>query len=187
LIAFEKTFRDLEIEFTRGIYEECYSPNWYSIYQRLDLPTTRWQQADDLWLQHYGEEPVQLVGGGRETLLSLYRKGHRMGIVSSGSRRRLTREIEELDLSTLFGVVVCNEDIVNKKPHPEGLDRAIDVLKVPRAACSYVGDAPEDIQMGRNAGVRTGGVLSSYPTSRLLKQATPDIHLESITELLLHF
>jgi phosphoglycolate phosphatase-like HAD superfamily hydrolase len=88
---------------------------------------------------------------------------------------------------TCFRVVVCNEDIVNKKPHPEGLEKAMGLLQTSRAACSYIGDAPEDIQMGRNAGVQTVGVPSSYPTNKHLKDARPDIHLESITELLLHF
>jgi HAD superfamily hydrolase (TIGR01549 family) len=186
-VAFEKTFRDLGIEFTREVYDACYSPNWYTMYETLQLHSGRWQQADDLWTQHYGEEPAELVAGALETLLSLHRRGYCLGIVSSGSHRRITREMDELELKSIFRVVVCNEDIVNKKPHPEGLEKAMALLSAPRVTCSYIGDAPEDIQMGRNAGVQTVGVPSSYPTNKHLREARPDIHLESITELLLHF
>lgn len=185
--AFEKTFRELGVEFSKELYAACYSPNWYAMYETLNLPRVRWQQADDLWLRHYGELPPELVTGALETLLSLHRKGYRLGVVSSGSLRRVTREIDELGLKSVFRIVVCNEDIANKKPDPEGLEKAMGLLNAPKVCCVYVGDAPEDIQMGKNAGVRTVGVPSSYPTSRRLKEARPDILLNSITELLLHF
>ena len=84
-------------------------------------------------------------------------------------------------------VVVCNEHIVNKKPHPEGLDLALHRLNCPREAAAYVGDSPEDIQMGKSANVLTIGVRSSYPSSRRLRDAGPDICLESLVELSNHF
>jgi HAD superfamily hydrolase (TIGR01662 family) len=185
--AFDKTFRELGVEFSKEVYDACYSPNWYTMYETLNLPSSRWREADDLWIRHYGEEPAELVDGAGEMLFALNRKGYRLGVVSSGSQRRVIREIYELGLASIFGTVVCNEDITNKKPHPEGLEKAMDSLNAARLLCAYVGDAPEDIQMGKNAGVQTVGVRSAYPTSKLLKEAGPDIHLESITELLLHF
>ena len=61
------------------------------------------------------------------------------------------------------------------------------LLEIEREACTYVGDAPEDVRMGKNAGVLTVAVRSAYPTSRNLLNEQPDIHLESIEEILLHF
>src|ERR1700692_1883313 len=65
--AFQKTFTDLGISFTREIYEKCYSPNWYAMYETLSLPKDRWKAADELWLEHYGEEIPRLVEGAGET------------------------------------------------------------------------------------------------------------------------
>ncbi len=185
--AFQKTFRDLGVAFHQEIFESIYSPNWYLMYQALEIPRERWQAADDLWIQHYGEELPRLVEGGEETILGLGRKGYRLGIVSSGSQRRVVREIDELGLDSTFQVVVCNEDTVNKKPHPEGLEKAMRALNISKEVCSYVGDTPEDIQMGKNAQVFTVGVCGAYPSSKNLLSAGPDIYLQSIRELLLHF
>src|SRR5947207_7058556 len=181
--AFQKTFEDLGISFTRDVYEACYSPNWYAMYETLSLPKDKWGVADELWLEHYGEEPPVLVDHAGETIDALRTRGYRLGIVTSGTGRRVTREIAELGLSKTFEAVICNEHIVNKKPHPEGLEKAMQSMACERNVCSYVGDAPEDVRMGKNAGLFTVGVRSAYPTSRHLLAEQPDIHLDSIEEL----
>jgi HAD superfamily hydrolase (TIGR01509 family) len=186
-IAFQKTFADLGIDFTKEFYETRYSPNWYAIYEALNLPKDNWHQADELWLQHYGEEPPRLVDEAEATISELRRRGYRLGIVTSGTQRRVAREIEQLGLSSTFEAVICNEHIEKKKPHPEGLEKAMTLLSTASEYCSYVGDAPEDVQMGKKARVLTVGVLSSYPTSKLLLRERPDIHLGAIAELLIHF
>lgn len=187
LLAFQKTFADLGISFTREFYESRYSPNWYAMYEALNLPKERWKAADELWLGHYGEQPPRLVEGASETILELRRRDLRLGIVTSGTERRVIREIEQLGLKSVFEAVICNEHIVNKKPHPEGLEKAMQQLACSPKSCSYIGDAPEDVQMGKRAGVFTVAVRSAYPTSRHLLKEQPDVHLESIKDLLLHF
>jgi HAD superfamily hydrolase (TIGR01509 family) len=185
--AFRKTFRDLGINFDRNAYESIYSPNWYTMYEALGLPRDLWETADEMWIKHYGEESPMLMEGSKEALLELERRGYGLGIVSSGTRSRVVREIEDVSLSTVFQVVVCNEDIENKKPHPEGLEKAIHQLGTTHDNCVYIGDSPEDIQMGKTARVLTVGVRSNYPTNERLALAQPDLYLESIPELLLHF
>lgn len=186
-LAFQKTFDDLGIRFTQEFYEARYSPNWYAMYETLNLPKDKWNTADELWLQHYGEEPPKLVEGAAATLIELKARGYRLGIVTSGTERRVTREINQLGLNSRFDAVICNEHIVNKKPHPEGLEKAMQLMSAAPEICSYVGDAPEDVQMGKNARVLTVAVRSAYPTSRYLLNEQPDVHLESIHELLRHF
>ncbi|MFY9610902.1 MAG: HAD-IA family hydrolase [Blastocatellia bacterium] len=187
LAAFQRTFLDLGVEFTHEFYETNYSPNWYRMYEALGLPREDWKRADELWLQHYGEQPARMVEAAYETIIELDRRGYRLGIVTSGSQKRVTREINQLGLASTFQVLICNESIVNKKPHPEGLEKAMAGLKSSPEGCGYIGDAPEDIQMGKNACVLTVAVPSAYPTSKHLRAADPDIHIDSICDLLLHF
>jgi HAD superfamily hydrolase (TIGR01509 family) len=187
LAAFQKTFGDLGISFTHEVYEACYSPNWYAMYETLSLPKEKWKAADELWLEHYGEQPPKLVEGAGETIQALQDRGYRLGIVTSGTERRVAREIQQLGLSSTFEAVICNEHIVNKKPHPEGLEKAMRLLGSAKEICSYVGDAPEDVRMGKNAGMLTIAVPSAYPSSKNLLSEHPDIHLKSIEEMLLHF
>jgi HAD superfamily hydrolase (TIGR01549 family) len=187
LTAFQKSFSSLGLDFPQEIYEVAYSPNWYAIYEAMGLPDEKWATADELWMQHYGEQTPNLVAGAADTLRQLQKRGYRMGIVSSGSESRLTRELVHQNLRELFEVVICNEHMVNKKPHPEGLTVALAKLKRPNEHSCYVGDSPEDIEMGRRAQLLTVGVCSTYPTSWRLRDANPDIYLESFSDLTLHF
>jgi HAD superfamily hydrolase (TIGR01509 family) len=187
LVAFEKTFSELGVKFAHDIYQEKYSPNWYSTYEALGLPKELWQVADDLWIQHYGEQSAPLIDGVGETLLSLRSKGYQLGIVTSGSRSRVCREVEQYVLAGEFAVIICNEDIENKKPHPEGLELAMRGISVNPSQCAYVGDAPEDIEMGRRGNVMTIGVRSAYPSSGRVLKAKPDLYLDRIVELVDHF
>jgi HAD superfamily hydrolase (TIGR01509 family) len=185
--AFQKSLDELGVPFTEEFYEANYSPNWYTMYETLRLPREQWQRADDLWIHHYGEAPARLVEGAHQTVTELHRRGYRLGIVTSGSHCRVTRELDEMGLASVFQTVVCNEHIVNKKPHPEGLEQAMRRIGSLPAECSYIGDAPEDIHMGKRARVHTVAVRSAYPTSKHLMSTGPDIYLDSISELLLHF
>ena len=187
LAAFEQSFAALGVAFDREIYRAVYSPNWYAVYESMGLPKEKWQLADDLWVQHYGQQTAQPVAGAQETITGLKQKGYRLGVVSSGSECRVGREIRELGLENFFETVVCNEQMENKKPHPEGLETAMRSLGCSSEVSCYVGDSPEDIEMGKRAGMLTVGVRSDYPTSWKLKSHQPDILIESLTELLHHF
>lgn len=187
LAAFQKSFAELGVAFPLDVYEATYSPNWYSTYEAMGLPKEKWQRADELWLRHYGEQTAPLIEGAGETILDLQARGYRLAVVSSGSETRVLREIEGSMLREVFAVVICNEHIVHKKPHPEGLDLALRTMKRSRTEAAYIGDAPEDIEMGRSAQVLTIGVRSSYPSSSRLLASEPDVYLESIVELSNHF
>ncbi len=186
LAAFRETFAQLGFAFPIDVYEANYSPNWYSTYEALQLPRDLWARADALWQQHYGEQTAVLIEGVGETLSNLHADGYRLGVVTSGSEYRVTREIELSALNGLLDVVICNEHTVNKKPHPEGLELAIRGLDSKPEQTAYVGDAPEDIEMGKRGNVFTVGVRSNYPSSVRLMSAEPDIYLDSIVELSKH-
>jgi len=183
LAAYEKAFAALGIPFDHETYRAVYSPNWLTVYEGMGLPKEHWQRADELWTQHYAEEKAELIEGAAETLAKLRQSDYRFGVVSSGNDCRINREIQELGLAGFFEVVICHEQIKNRKPHPEGLEIAMRMLGCSQTETCYVGDTPEDIQMGKRAGLFTVGVRSAYPTSWKLKEQKPDIHIESFAEL----
>lgn len=187
LVAYEKCFADLGIPFDQETYRAVYSPNWLAVYEGLGLPKEHWQRADELWTHHYDQQSAKLIEGAGETVAKIKKKGYRLGVVSSGNECRINREVKELGLSGVFEVMICHEHISNRKPHPEGIEIALQLLGISPAQTAYVGDSPEDIQMGKSANVTTVGVLSSYPTSWKLRAAEPDIYLESFADLTNHF
>jgi len=183
LTAYEKSFAELGIPFDHETYRAVYSPNWLSVYEGLGLPKEQWQRADELWTRHYGEQSVELIKGAGATVAELRQKRYRLGVVSSGNDCRVNREIKELGLAGFFEVVICHEQIRNRKPHPEGLEIAMRLMNCSPEESCYIGDTPEDIEMGKRAGLLTVGVRSAYPTNWKLKNSSPDIYIESLTEL----
>ena len=183
LTAYEKSFAELGIPFDHETYRAVYSPNWLWVYEGLGLPKEQWQRADELWTKHYGEQSVELIKGARETVAELRQKRYRLGVVSSGNDCRVNREIKELGLAGFFEVVVCHEQITNRKPHPEGLEIAMRLMNCSQEESCYIGDTPEDIEMGKRAGLLTVGVSSAYPTNWKVKNSSPDIYIQSLTEL----
>jgi phosphoglycolate phosphatase len=106
-----------------------------------------------------------------------------LGLVTSGDRDRVTRQLREFRLTRLFLARVCSGDTLRKKPHPAPLRLALRKLDLHPAACIYVGDAPQDVEMARRAGVRSIGVLGPFPTEERLRAARPECLIESIEEL----
>jgi phosphoglycolate phosphatase-like HAD superfamily hydrolase len=84
-------------------------------------------------------------------------------------------------------MVICSEDVANMKPHPEGLEIAMKRLRKEPGLCCYVGDSPEDIEMGRRARVLTVGIPSRYPASRKLPASNPDLSFASLEEFMAAF
>jgi len=186
LQAFQKAFTELGEPFMLDVYESTYSPNWYATYEALGLPREKWQRADELWLVHYGDQLAELIEGVGDVLLGFHRDGYKLGVVSSGSHNRVRREIESAQLTGIFSVVICNDQVTNRKPHPEGLEKALEQISSRSNETVYVGDSPEDIQMGKAANVLTVGVKGSYPGNSRLLGAEPDIYLESLADLTNH-
>ena len=186
-LTFQKALESVGVQFTEDHFNEHFTPDWHRMYEAVGLDSDRWALADAAWRQHYPSVQYALVAGARDTLLALQDRGYKLGIVTSGSHWRLKPEIEEYGLNGVFDILICNEDVVQRKPHPEGLLKARDLLHCDASCCAYVGDVPEDILAGKNARMHTIGVRSAYPTSRKLPSVAPDLCLDSIPELLDHF
>lgn len=181
--AFRQSLAEFGIGFTDVEYKAVYTPSWYKMYQAFGLSQALWDQADQRWLHHYrGEEPG-LIPGASEVLALLGRRGLQLGIVTSGTRNRIEREIARLGLTSTFQAIVCHEDVTRKKPDPEGIEKALALVNSAAAACWYLGDTPEDIRMGKSARVFTLGLLTEYVDACRLEECGPDLVLRTIEDL----
>jgi phosphoglycolate phosphatase len=180
--AYLAMFREMGIPWGLKELARHYSPNWYRVYRAAKLPRARWDDADRAWRAQYAKHSPQLIAGARQVLERLGRV-HHLGLVTSGDRDRVTRQLREFRLTRVFGARVCSGDTPEKKPHPAPLRLALRQLSLEPSACVYVGDSPEDLEMAKRAGVRAIAVLGPFPTERRLRAARPDFLLESIREL----
>lgn len=80
--------------------------------------------------------------------------------------------------------VITRERTPFVKPHPEHLIRMLKQLAVPPDRAAMVGDHPMDIQAGRDAGLRTVGVLTGYSQAEALHRAGADFILDGALDIL---
>jgi N-acetyl-D-muramate 6-phosphate phosphatase len=89
---------------------------------------------------------------GMESLLdSLERAGIPWGIVTNKPRLYATALLSRLSLLSRCPVLVCPDDVEEKKPHPESLFLALSTLQCKPERCVYIGDHIRDMQAAKNA------------------------------------
>lgn len=169
--------RHLGIQVDRARFLETYSPNWYESYRMLGVPESDWQACDRLWRKTYFGQSRELFPFVPDLLERLAEAGYVLGLVTSGDRDRVHDELARFELEEHFTAVVCFEDTKEKKPHPAPLTRALEQLSLDGTESVYVGDRPEDIEMGRRVGAFTVGVESEYGPREVLERAEPDLLL----------
>ncbi|MAR92388.1 MAG: HAD-IA family hydrolase [Pseudomonadota bacterium] len=98
------------------------------------------------------------------------------GIVTNKPSRFTLPLIAGLALQDRCAVAVCPDQVKQRKPHPEALFKACDLLQVDPAQTLYVGDHARDIEAGRRAGNYTvaadWGYLDAGDDSRLWQADT---------------
>jgi HAD superfamily hydrolase (TIGR01509 family) len=180
--AYIAMFKEMGIAWGLKELEKHYSPNWYQVYRSARLPRKLWADADRSWRAHYAKHRPKLIAGARQVLRSVGNH-HSLGLVTSGDRVRVVRQLREFRLTRLFTARVCSGDTQRKKPHPEPLRLALQQMALGPSACVYVGDAPQDVEMARRAGVLAIGVLGPFPTEKRLRAAQPEFLIGSLEEL----
>lgn len=178
--CYVRMFAEFGIAFDRDAYERTYSPDWYHTFRCVGLPQERWADADERWLAHFAGETIALIDGAREALASLARHGITAGIVTSGSRPRIERELVAHDVAHHFQQVVCGSDGHRRKPHPDALHAALERLDVKPYEAAYIGDSPEDVMMARAANVFAVAVPGAYPNPDALRAAGADAVVEDL-------
>lgn len=180
--AYLAMFRALGIRWTIREVDRHYSPNWHLVYKAAGIPRSDWKRADRLWALAYGKERPKLLPGARTVLRRLERQ-FLLGLVTSGNRRRVRRQLRAFRLNAHFSACICCEDAPRRKPHPAPLLMAMQKLNLSPRDCIYIGDSAEDIQMAQRAGVHAVGVLGPFPTEKRVRAARPDRILCSIRDL----
>jgi pyrophosphatase PpaX len=180
--AYIAMFREMGVTWGLEELAHHYSPNWYDVYRAAGLPEQHWSAADAAWRKHYSGFRPKLISGARKVLTAVGRR-YKLGLVTSGDRDRVLRQLREFRLTKSFHARVCSGDTEHKKPHPGPLNFALQCIGLEAAHCVYVGDSPEDVQMAKSAHVRVIGVLGPFPTEKRLRASKPDLLLKSIADL----
>lgn len=159
--AYEVMFAEFGIEMKKELFLRSYSPNWYRTYQAFGLAEEHWPSANDLWLRAAENHVAELFPDVIDVLDQLSAE-FELGIVTSGSKSRVLRDMDRLEIHRYFSILVTGDDITEPKPAPQGLQMAMEYLSISPVEAVYVGDAHADFEMSRAAGVLFIGVPSEF-------------------------
>src|ERR1700680_5070974 len=90
--AYMHMFEALEMTWSIAELKRHYSPNWHRVYRAARLPRAKWDQAGGLLMKFYRMHRPELQPGARHVLRVLQRR-FTLGLVSSGSRSRVLRQL----------------------------------------------------------------------------------------------
>lgn len=125
-----------------------------------DYATTR-QRLLDLYLADICIDS-SLFTGLQSSLDLCARNGLPWGIVTNKPRLYAAPLMEALNLRPALTSLVCPDDVVNRKPHPEPMYKACMEMDADPLNCIYVGDHIRDIEAGRAAGMQTVAAAWGY-------------------------
>ena len=138
---------------------------------------------------------LTLYPGVKDALEKLSGLGLKLGIVTTkyadvefeGKTVGAAGELEELGIADFFSIVVGFEHVSLPKPHPHGINLALNHLRTMPVETLMVGDSAADIQAAKAAGCwgchATWGLPPKERTN-LLGSTIPDFILDSPGELL---
>lgn len=102
------------------------------------------------------DKMVKKFAGIDHMLQQLKQMGCKLGIVSAKGKNGIMHGLRLYDLEQYIDCIISAYDVVNNKPHPECVYKALKFFKCDKDQMLLIGDSPYDIQCGINAGIKTG-------------------------------
>ena len=139
----------------------------------------------DAYRQHYlfdNTVPAPLFDGVHEMLVELRNDGYTLAISTGKSRRGLEMSINEHGVAEHFATTRCAGE--NKsKPHPEMLHEILDELNFTAGKTLMIGDSEHDLQMAKNANMKSIAVTHGVHDAETLEKFDPLTCLNDVTRL----
>jgi pyrophosphatase PpaX len=126
---------------------------------------------------------VELYDGVKELLLEL-KKTKKLALVSSGSRDIIATGLAHNGIEHMFDVVIVGEDVIEHKPHPESLEKALSALNGDKEHSIMVGDSNKDLGAAINFGIDS---VLVFPDSHGLFYDITYLKSLSPTYMITHF
>ncbi|MEM8753248.1 MAG: HAD-IA family hydrolase, partial [Pseudomonadota bacterium] len=136
----------------------------------------------DLRRERGGEADAPLFPGARAALDAEATRGRLLSVATGKARRGLDHAVEAHGLHGLFTYPQTADD-ARSKPHPEMVERCMDLHGVEGGATVMVGDTSFDMEMARAAGARAVGVAWGYHPAEELRAAGADVVIDRFEDL----
>ena len=126
----------------------------------------------------------EMFPGVKETLEELKKRGKILCIASSKKAKPLNVMLEKYEIKELFDFVVGADEVKERKPAPEMIEKAIENVGCSKEEVVMIGDARFDIEMAKNAGVRSIGVSYGVESREKLLELGADVVIDNFSQIL---
>lgn len=149
-----------------------------------DIPQALAQSLATAYHRHYyaAEHQIVLFEGIADTIAALARRGCKQAVATGKGRRGLDSALMQSGLGKYFSATKTVDECFSK-PHPQMLDALMDELVVMPQRTLMIGDSQYDIQMAKNAGVKTAAVTYGSQTAAQLQAYSPDAMFDDVATL----
>lgn len=96
---------------------------------------------------------VELYPDAIPTLEALRKAGKKVALVTTSRHDQIDPLVAKYNLRRWFDETVCGDDVSHHKPHPEPIEKALELLGARKEEAVMVGDSGSDIGSAHNAGV----------------------------------
>ncbi len=192
LIASKETARlaleELLRKHNREAFSDEISQSFRGMPTRQILSYIDPEQVDSLLLEvveleNYYRDRSSLYAGTLETLRALDKAQIQLAVVTSQAALEVEHVRAYFPLDDMIQVWVSADDILHPKPHPESLEKAMDLLMVAKEQTLFVGDTHYDIMAGKLSGVHTGAALWGRNNAHDLLALDPDFLFNDPAEI----
>ena len=97
-----------------------------------------------------------------EMLKVLKDKGIHLAVLSNKPDRQTVKVVKAIFGEELFDYAQGQKEGIRRKPEPDGVWYLMEQMHVSKEECLYIGDSEVDAATGRNAGLKTIGVLWGF-------------------------
>lgn len=122
--------------------------------------------------------------GISEMLKALKDRGIHLAVLSNKPDRQTVKVVKEIFGDNIFDYAQGQKDGIRRKPAPDGVWYLMEQMQVSKEECLYIGDSEVDAATGKNAGLKTIGVLWGFRDRKTLETAGADHLIERPEELL---
>ncbi len=119
----------------------------------------------------------------RGLLRTLKAKGYKLAVASNRPSKFSRILLKHLKIGNFFDYVLCADQSVRAKPHPEMLNKIVKRFKFKKSQVLYVGDMVIDAQAGRRAKINTIVVTSGSSSKLDVKREQPFRIIPAISRL----
>ena len=104
-------------------------------------------------------------------------------ILSNKHQEFCQKILDGFNLSSAFKGIYGGDSFDKMKPEPLGVKKIRKEEGVLQEECILIGDSPQDINAGKNAGIKMAAVTYGYHSENRLMKDNPDLLIDSLSAL----